>query len=402
VRAQARVVVVAALAAALVACPAKPGARSTRTLYFRGEPVARIEERVTQSGATRRVTREAHLGGEDVIIDATLDADGFVVDATYGRGAVRELRLGGGRLVDVKAGTARAVEGPLLLLELLHDVQPRARTEVSFVDLASGDVMRGTVERRAAALVASTSSGAVLARVNVEGQRTGPGAFVEGDAAASIDTAPVDVPFPSTVARGVRFVGIDDVLKDLALDGPGQRHGLPAEGPVAFWDDAGTSRAPGPDDTKPALFLESDAPAVRAFANSHAYSQTGVDLAAVNAARLVEAIHPLVDANKRDVPPSALNMLTFGGDCDGAAALLTASLRALGHPARPVVGYRLVDGRFVPHAWVEVYTSGGWMQVDAAAQKVGNDRAHLKLFEGLGSAFGMGRVLGRLRLEPIP
>jgi transglutaminase-like putative cysteine protease len=113
-------------------------------------------------------------------------------------------------------------------------------------------------------------------------------------------------------------------------------------------------------------------------------------------------VHRLVDADKADEPPSALAMLRHGGDCDGAAALVTATLRACGLPARPVVGYRLVDAggaraRLVPHALAEVYSTSGWMRVDATMPALGIlDDVFVPVGEGLGGALSMGRLLGVL------
>jgi transglutaminase-like putative cysteine protease len=175
---------------------------------------------------------------------------------------------------------------------------------------------------------------------------------------------------------------------------------------VVLWEaQRAGSGEPAAAHRRPAPLLESDDARVRAFAERHAGSERNPWAAA---SRLAEAVHPLVDAHKREVPPSAVIMLSHGGDCDGAAALLTAALRALGHAARPVVGYRLHAGRFVPHAWTEVHTKEGWQLVDATLPRAGTVApgagrgadGHLKLFEGLGGALTMGRVLGQLRIEP--
>lgn len=378
-------------------CDAKPTPALERTLYFRGEPVAHVQERVDPSrGGLRRVQRTSQLSsGDEVSLEATVDSAGIALEATYRRPGKREIRLERGQLVDAATGVARSAGGAVVLLELLRLVQPQTPLDVVFVDLSSGDVMRGSVERKGPAVVALDASGAVFARVNVEGLRTGPGSFFEGDAPAALDAAPVDVPVVGTGGRGVRLVGVDDVLDAMVLDGSDQHRA--SGGTVLFGANAARARAPTDADSKPSLFVESEAPPVKAFAARHATS--GQPLA--DATALAEAVHAFVDPRKADEPPSALRMLSVGGDCDGAAALLTAALRAAGHPARPVTGYRRIAGRFVPHAWVEVYTSDGWMLVDATVPRVGGDGSHLKLFDGLGSALTMGRVLGRLRLELI-
>ena len=102
-------------------------------------------------------------------------------------------------------------------------------------------------------------------------------------------------------------------------------------------------------------------------------------------------------------------MLQAGGDCDGAAALVVASLRACDHPARAVVGYRLIEAatesaRLVPHAVAELYRKPGsaedagvWWRIDATVPALGDlDDVFLPVAEGLGGALSMGRVLGIL------
>ncbi|OGQ12208.1 MAG: hypothetical protein A2138_02060 [Deltaproteobacteria bacterium RBG_16_71_12] len=153
---------------------------------------------------------------------------------------------------------------------------------------------------------------------------------------------------------------------------------------------------PGDGATASQPFIESADVRVVAWATSLG----APDDPLARAVRLVEAIHPMAAADKRALPPAAVVMLEHGGDCDGAAALLVAGLRALGTAARPVVGYRWAEGRVVPHAWAEVHTPAGWVLADASAPRIGDDPTYLKLFDGLGGALTMGRVLGRLQLEP--
>lgn len=359
-----------------------------RTLFFAGSPVARIEERTAGSGAGRTVARVATLEdtGEVTTLTATLDAHGFATSARYTRGTLRTVAL-----ADLSAVAPHA---RVVLIDLLGQVQPASATEVALVDLSSAEVIAGRVERRGAEIVATDARGAVVARANVEGHRTGPGAFFEGDSAPATARLPIEI--AAVDPRGVkgwRLVGVPDVVDALSADGPGQRR----RGATVLHSAEPLLAPPPPGASRAEPFLESDDARVRAFAAPLA--STGDALARVT--RMIDAIHGRVDASKRALPPAAVVMLEQGGDCDGAAALLTAGLRAIGTPARPVVGYRWVDGRFVPHAWTEVYTPSGWLLADAAAPRIGDDPTYLKLFEGLGGALSMGRVLGRLQLEPI-
>lgn len=384
----------------MIACEQKHVPVQERTLFFRGEAAAQIEERVDDSGLGRRVNRRVRLpSGEIVETNARLDAYGFLVDATYRRGDLRTVRFVDGTLSD--GTTSVPLEGAAVAIDLLRHVQPPAKTPVTLIDLSSGETIVGRVDRQGAAVVATDAHGGLIARCNVEGLCNGPGAFFEGDTAPSLDTAPAE---PTLVAKGrpkaLRLMGVVEVFGALCLDGPGQRAG--GVGVVEYVDDNARplTTAPTAVDREAALFIESTDAAVRTFAGA-----AGEPLA--DAARIADAVFPLVDAAASDQPPDAKAMLTTHGDCDGAAALVTASLRALGHAARPVVGYRFVEdgagagGRFVPHAWSEVYTPTGWVLIDATVPRVGGPAdTYLKLFHGLGSALTMGRVLGRVRIEP--
>lgn len=389
------------LALAYAGCTGRRAPAQERTLFFRGAPAAQVEERVEDEGGGKRVSRRVRLpNGELADTDALLDASGFVREAHYRRADRRAVDLRGATLSD-GSGARLALTAPVVAIDLLRHVNPQTPAIVTIVDLASGEAIAGRVERRGASVSLLDGHGGLIARCNVEGACTGPGAFFEGvpGDAPSLDTAPVDVALVATgPRRGLRLVGIDDARGALALDGPGQRAAAP--GVVAFVDGAAAASGPPlpPADTRaPGLFIESADPRVKAFAFAHG---SGAD-ALADAVTIAAAVFALVDPGATDAPPSATEMLESGGDCDGAAALVTAAMRALGHAARPVVGYRFVAGRFVPHAWAEVYTPTAWVLIDGSMPKVGSDSQHLKLFDGLGSALTMGRVLGRLRLEPF-
>jgi hypothetical protein len=384
----------------LMSCDDKRVPVQERTLFFRGDPVAQIEERVEDDGLGKRVHRRVRLPNSEIVeTNARVDGYGFLVDATYRRGEVRTVTFIDGKLSD--GTTSIAVEGAVVAIDMLRHVQPAGRTAVTLVDLSSGDALAGRVDRQGASVIATDEKGGLIARCNVEGLCTGPGAFFEGDSAPSLDIAPVE---PSLVAKGrpraLRLMGVLETLGALALDGPGQR--AAGVGAIEYVDDAARplTTPPNAHEREAALFIESNDAAVRTFAGT-----AGEPLA--DAARIADAVFPLVDPAATDKPPSAKAMLTTRGDCDGAAALVTASLRALGHAARPVVGYRFVEdgtgagGRFVPHAWSEVYTPTGWVLIDATVPRVGGSAdTYVKLFHGLGSALTMGRVLGRVRIEP--
>jgi transglutaminase-like putative cysteine protease len=263
---------------------------------------------------------------------------------------------------------------PVVLLELLHRVRAAGPLQAQLVDLASAETMPVRVERRGPEIVVLDEGGFVVARALPEGDRVGPGAFAEGDAPPSLASPPIELPVPGRVTvRGLS---------------------LPR---AARWVAPPDNAPSGAEDRAPAPFLESDAGAVVDFARPLCHADV-----AETSRRVLEAVHPRVDAQTTNEPPSALAMLAHGGDCDGAAALVVALLRACGWSARPVVGYRLVDSgrplaRLVPHALAEVYTSTGWMRVDATVPAMGAlDDVFIPIATGLGGALTMGRVLGVL------
>ena len=65
------------------------------------------------------------------------------------------------------------------------------------------------------------------------------------------------------------------------------------------------------------------------------------------------------------------------GDCSEHAVLAAAMCRAVGLPARVVVGYAYVpeiaqlEHVFVGHAWIEAYVGEKWMPLDPALEEFG-------------------------------
>lgn len=353
-----------------------------RQVFFRGEVVATVDEAVGPSPvrkASERVRRTTRLESQgSTTLTADLDSDGLTVAADYVRSGERSasLRPDGGVVIDGRQ--AGVVEGPVVLLELLHRVRLTKAREVTLLELSSFESRRVTLRRQGPAIVAVVD-GEVLVRALPEGLRTGPGAFAEGDDAPELPGAVVNVALEGvTSMAGAR------------LGGPART--LPA-----------LDRAGGDADRLPGPFIESDADAVTAFARPLCRQN------ALETARLVgEAVKSRVDPRATAVAPSAVRMLAAGGDCDGAAALATAALRACGHLARALVGYRLVDSgtqtaRLVPHALTEVYvagddgetTPGRWWRLDATVPTLTDtDTRFLAVAEGLGGSLTMGRLLG--------
>jgi transglutaminase-like putative cysteine protease len=380
------VVIVAGLAAVLAAVlgvwrpwsAGGPGPATRRTVSFRGEAVATVDERIMDppGPVAQRVVRDTELGaGGRSRLEVDLDERGLARAARYDRPGQRvvELRPDGDVVVDGRV--RQRLTPPILVIDVLHRVRTTSPLAVTLFEPSSAEALSARLVREGPNLVVRTVDGDVLARALPEGPRHGPGAFAEGDVAPERPWAPVEVPVPGrTSVAGMRFSA-----------GPPPPA---ADDPV------------GDDDQRPGAFVESDDDGVVAFARPLCAAD-----ALDTARRLGEAIRPRVDASARAPAPGARQMLAAGGDCDGAAALAVAALRACGHPARVVVGYVLVEpgpgARLVPHAVAEVYrrdhagTSGRWWRLDPTVPSLtDNDDRFVPVATGLGGALSMGRVLG--------
>jgi transglutaminase-like putative cysteine protease len=101
------------------------------------------------------------------------------------------------------------------------------------------------------------------------------------------------------------------------------------------------------------------------------------------------------------------------GDCSEFSILTAAMCRAVGIPARVVMGIAYVqefaglkDG-FGGHAWVQAYVGGKWVGIDAAfkgAERGGYDAGHIALAEGNGnpeSFFSLLTTIGQFRIDKV-
>lgn len=405
----------------LTACPrpllsdeAKAARTTTLRLFLASVHVATIEERA-HGPVVERTSRLVGSSSDVARLRVTLDERGFVRDASYDRQGPRgdrqaSLRRRGDRTTLVtEHGEHVLAEGrPPVLLEVLHHVRPAAPTDVTFLDVASGETLPGRVERDGQTTVAIDEHGAVLARASHDpAGREGPGLFLETQGAPPARQAtlhPAAPTFPGPSGR-VILAGLEGLPRAaLAVDAAGQRpidddetetDGISLLLERSYKDTSHPTSA----HTNATPFLEVDDDAVQRFAGAHGKQEHP----AAAALSLAVAVHDLLDTSGGGGPPSAVRTLeTQAGDCDDATALLVAALRANGHPSRPVVGYRHHDKRLIPHAWAEVYDGETWLPVDALVPGLGPFSSHLKLFEGLGSPLTMGRVLGALRIEALP
>jgi len=130
--------------------------------------------------------------------------------------------------------------------------------------------------------------------------------------------------------------------------------------------------------TQPNFILQSDHPDVVALAASLRRPGAGP----YAQARVLQdwvAEHMRFDAGLAMLPASEV-VRDRGGTCVAYSVLLTSLARALGIPARIVMGYVYVANVWGGHAWSEVRVGGRWIALDAAIYRPGPaDAAHIAL-----------------------
>ena len=158
---------------------------------------------------------------------------------------------------------------------------------------------------------------------------------------------------------------------------------------------------------KPSRFVQSDNAKVVALARK----AVGRTENAAQAARRVEKfVNGYISKKTLSVgyATAAEVAETREGDCTEHAVLTAAMCRAVGIPARVVMGMAYVSefaGRrhvFGPHAWNEAYVGGKWIGLDSALG--GYDAGHVALAYGDGnsdSLFALVNTLGCFRIVSV-
>jgi hypothetical protein len=224
------------------------------------------------------------------------------------------------------------------------------------------------------------------------------------EASALVPVRPQRIDDPRTVARlRVRIDGLAG-LDEADLRGAGQSH---SDGTIEVVDARDLAAGPAPGDLErhlgAELFLESDAPEIRAEAEKVA---AGAATPRLRAERLVRHVHAIVEKRPTVSLPSALEVLkTRVGDCNEHTALYVAMARALGLPARIAVGLVYLRGAFYYHAWSEVWIAeapglGLWLPVDPTLNQFPADATHVRLARGgLDRQTAIVGLIGRARLD---
>ena len=222
--------------------------------------------------------------------------------------------------------------------------------------------------------------------------------------AAVVPVTKLRIDDPRDVKRlRLRLEGAD--LSNLDLQGAGQT----VDGNIVEIRDA--QQLTGPADPvarrylAPEMFIESDAPEIRAEAAAAVGQVTGSRARAEALTRYVNAI---LEKKPTVSLPSAREVLrTRIGDCNEHTVLYVAMARAIGIPSRIAVGLAYVRGAFYYHAWPEVYLdegpSGGfWLPVDPTFNQFPADSTHLRLAHGgLAKQAAIIPLIGRLRITVL-
>lgn len=125
-------------------------------------------------------------------------------------------------------------------------------------------------------------------------------------------------------------------------------------------------------------------PEVRAFTKT-AWKESGANSAETDLEKAVRVMdylyhHFLYIPGVTDIRTTAADALRLGrGVCQDYAHIMTAVMRCAGIPARYVNGLMIGEG--ATHAWVEIYTDGGWYGLDPT-NNLHVDDYYIKLAHG--------------------
>jgi len=155
----------------------------------------------------------------------------------------------------------------------------------------------------------------------------------------------------------------------LEITRPQPKHGLPF--PV---------KATGEEKVylQPTAYIQSDDPKIRAEAQKVVAGEKDI----YEAGRKLQLwVTKNMDFDLGIVfAPSTEIFANRRGTCAGYAMLLTTMARAVGIPARYVLGYVYLDGIFGGHAWTEIKVGDDWIPLDAAVPADGPaDATHIAL-----------------------
>lgn len=148
---------------------------------------------------------------------------------------------------------------------------------------------------------------------------------------------------------------------------------------------------------KSSLYIQSDDPEIKRKAKQIIGNTRD---AAEAAKRILDWVYTNIEKRATASVPSAVDVLkTREGDCNEHSILYAALCRAVGIPAKIVVGLVYLNDAFYYHAWNKVYL-GKWIPVDPTFGEFPADATHIKLKEGeLEEQAKVLKVVGNLKIK---
>lgn len=150
---------------------------------------------------------------------------------------------------------------------------------------------------------------------------------------------------------------------------------------------------------QPTPFLQSDHPEIRALVQRVVKEEPDALKAVL---RIQDWVYKEVAKEPTVSIPNALEVLqTKKGDCNEHTVLFNAMARAVGIPAKTVVGVVYLRGAFYYHAWSEVWL-GEWVSVDSVLNQFPADVTHIKFLEGeIDRQVEILQLIGNLRIKVV-
>jgi len=146
-------------------------------------------------------------------------------------------------------------------------------------------------------------------------------------------------------------------------------------------------------------FMQSDHPAIRALVRKVLQGETD----ALRAATRIQAwVYNGLAKEPTVSIPNALEVLkSRKGDCNEHTVLFNAMARAVGIPAKTVVGVVYLRGAFYYHAWSEIWL-GEWVSLDPVLNQFPADVTHIKFLEGeIDRQVDILQLIGKLKIEVL-
>ncbi len=146
-------------------------------------------------------------------------------------------------------------------------------------------------------------------------------------------------------------------------------------------------------------FIQSDHPRIRALAKEIVRGETDARRAAL---RIQDWVYREIAKEPTVSIPSALEVLeTKKGDCNEHTVLFNALARAVGLPAKTVVGMVYVRDAFYYHAWSEIWL-GEWISLDPVLKQFPADVTHVKFIEGeIDRQIDLLQLIGTLNIRVV-